>query len=95
MNNRVFEVGCSIEIEHTAFSLHAHVTLDNDIEIRPGDEVTIHGDEVKPAFGEKLTLRRRATIRRASWLEDKWTRLVARLELTELIETSFSEWRKI
>jgi len=95
MKDRIFEVGCSIEIEHSASSLHAHVTLDNDIEIRPGDEVTIHGDEVKPEFGQKLTLRRTATVRRAGWLEDKWTRLVARLELTELIETSFSEWRKI
>ncbi len=95
MKNRVFEVDCSIEIEHTASSLHAHVTLDDGIEIRPGDEVTIHGDEVKPEFGEILTLRRRATVRRAGWLEDKWTRLVARLELTELIETSFSDWRKI
>lgn len=89
-----FDVDCCIEIENTASSLHAHVTLDNDVALHPGDEVTIHGDEIRPAFGETLTLQRRATVRRAGWLEDHWTRLTGRLELTELLETSFSEWRK-
>lgn len=90
-----FDVGCTIDVEHTANSLHAHVTLDDDIEIRPGDAVTIHGEPVKPEFGEKFTIRRKATVQRANWFIDKWTRLVARLELTELLETSFSEWRKV
>jgi len=91
---KTIDVGCTIEIEHSANSLHAHVTLDDNIDIRPGDAVTIHGDPVQPQFGDKFTLRRRATVRRANWITDKWTRLVARLELTELLETSFSEWRK-
>lgn len=90
-----FDVGCTIEIEHTANSLHAHVTLDDDVEIGPGDAVTIHGEPVKPEFGDKFTLRRQATVQRAGWISDRWTRLVARLELTELLETSFSEWRKV
>jgi len=94
MSKREFEVGCTIEIEHSAESLHAHVTLDDNIPIRPGDEVRIHGETIRPDFGETLTLRRRATVRRAGWLVDKWTRLTGRLELTELLETSFSEWRK-
>lgn len=95
LKNTQFDVGCSIEIEHSASSLHAHVTLDDGIAIRPGDEVTIHGEPIHPKFGETLTIRRQATVRRAGWLEDKWTRLTGRLELTELLETSFSEWRKI
>lgn len=90
-----FKVGCTIEVEHTANSLHAHVTLDDDVEIRPGDAVTIHGEPVRPGFGDKFTLRREATVQRAGWLTAMWTRLVARLELTELCETSFSEWRKV
>ena len=36
------EVPCTVEIEQTSESLHAHVELDGDIEIRPGDEVIVH-----------------------------------------------------
>lgn len=95
MSQREFEVGCIIEIENTASSLHAHVTLDDGVDLGPGDEVTILGETVQPEFGTTQTLHRRAVVKRAGWLEDKWTRLVARLELTELLETSFSEWRKV
>ena len=91
---REFEVGCTIEIEHTANSLHAHVTLDDGVMISPGDEVTVLGEPINPTFGDTLSLRRRALVRRASRLGDWWARLTGRLELTELLETSFSEWRK-
>ena len=59
---RRFDVGCTIEIEQTGESLHAHVSLDDEVEIRPGDEVTIHGAPVKIGFGECLNLRRTATV---------------------------------
>ena len=90
---RHFDVGCTIEIEQTAESLHAHVSLDGDVEIGPGDEVTVHGAPVSGAFGERISLRRTATVVRAG----AWRRLMSHvagyLELTELYEVSFSDGR--
>lgn len=94
MNPREIEVGCLVEVENTWRSLHAHVTLDGNIEINPGDEVTVLGDPISPAFGETLILRRRAKVKRASSLEDWFTRLFGRFEIGELFESNFSEWRK-
>ena len=90
---RRFDVGCSIEIEQTSESLHAHVVLDNDVEIRPGDEVTIHGAPIKVKFGDRLNLRRTATVTRAGTLRRMLTHIAGYLELTELYEVSFSDGR--
>lgn len=93
MDPRRFDVGCTIEIEQTAESLHAHVSLDGDVEIHPGDEVTIHGAPVKIAFGECLNLRRTATVVRAGTLKRVLAHVAGYLELTELYEVSFSDGR--
>ena len=90
---RRFDIGCTIEIEQTGESLHAHVNLDNDVEIRPGDEVTIHGAPVTVAFGDSINLRRTATVVRAGVLKRMLTHLAGYLELTELYEVSFSDGR--
>ena len=90
---RRFDVGCTIEIEQTAESLHAHVSLDGDIEIHPGDEVTIHGAPVKVRFGDRINLRRTATVVRAGVLKRWLKHLAGYLELTELYEVSFSDGR--
>ena len=37
-----FDVPCTVEIEQTSETLHAHVVLDGDIQIQPGDEVRVH-----------------------------------------------------
>ena len=84
---------CTIEIEHTERSLHAHVSLDGEPELRPGDRVRVHGAPIRVRFGDKLTLRRDATVERAGWLERQWTKLTARLELSELYEVSFTPGR--
>ena len=84
---------CTIEIEHTDASLHAHVELDGEVALRPGDRVRVHGDPIRVAFGERMVLRREATIERAGWLERQWTRLAARFELSALYEVSFSGGR--
>jgi hypothetical protein len=86
---------CTIEIENTFDRLAAHVDLDGGIEIQPGDEVLVHGEDIHVAYGEKLTLRRDATVTRASAIERMATKLAARLELTELYEVSFSSGRKL
>jgi hypothetical protein len=90
-----FSVLCTVEIENTFESLHAHVDLDGKVAVQAGDEVLVHGDEVRVPYGEKVVLRRLATVTRANWLDRTWTRLLARLELTELYEVSFSSGRKL
>jgi uncharacterized Zn finger protein len=90
---RRFDVGCTIEIEQTGESLHAHVSLDNDVEIHPGDEVTIHGAPVTIGFGDSVNLRRTATVVRAGALKRMLAHAAGYLELTELYEVSFSDGR--
>jgi uncharacterized Zn finger protein len=90
---RCFEIGCTIEIERTGESLHAHVSLDNDVEIYPGDEVTVHGAPVKIAFGGRLNLRRSATVVRAGAFKRIAAYVGGYLELAELYEVSFSDGR--
>ena len=84
---------CTIEIEHTERSLHAHVELDGAPALQPGDRVRVHGDPIRVRFGDKLTLHRNATVERAGWLERQWTRFAARFELSELYEVSFTPGR--
>lgn len=88
---RRFDVGCTIEVSHTFESLHAHVELDGDVKIYPGDEVIVHGAPVKVPYGERASLRRTATVLRAGPIERLWTKLTGRFEMMELLEFSFSE----
>ncbi|WP_088347930.1 MULTISPECIES: hypothetical protein [Rhodomicrobium] len=90
-----FEVPCTIEVENTFDSLHAHVELDGGIKIEPGDEVRVHGDPIRVPYGEKAVIRRRATVVRASAIERLWTRATGDLEFMELCEFSFSSGRKL
>ena len=48
-----FDVPCTVEIEQTSKTLHAHVVLDGDVQIRPGDEVRVHDAPTGVAFGER------------------------------------------
>lgn len=86
-----FQVPCQVEIEHTDESLHAHVDLEGDIPIGPGDEVCVQGEPIEVAFGERQTFKRTASVTQVSALEQIWTKLLGRLELTELFEVSFSD----
>lgn len=94
-SRRSFVVPCTIEVEHTFDSLHAHVHLDADCEIGPGDEVRVHGDPIVVPYGEKCTLSRTATVTRAGAIERGWTRATGSLEFMELCEFSFSSGRKL
>jgi len=89
VGRRSIEVPCTVEIEHTADSLHAHVDLDG-IDIEPGDEVIVHSAPVDVPFGQRIVVRRTATVVRANAVERAWTKLLAYLELTELYEVGFS-----
>ena len=94
-DGRSFDVGCTIEVSHTFESLHAHVELDGDIEIQPGDTVKVHGEPIAVPYGEVRTIRRTATVTRASALERAWTRATGDLEFMELLEFSFSPETKL
>lgn len=90
---RRFDVPCTVEIEQTSETLHAHVTLEGDVEIRPGDEVIVHDAPTGVKFGERLVVRRMATVVRGRALDRLWARIQGYLELTELYEVSFSDGR--
>ncbi len=90
---RIQRTPCTIEIEHTERSLHAHVELDGGMALQPGDRVRVHGEPIRVVFGDKLVLRRDATVERAGWLERQWTRVAARFELSELYDVSFTPGR--
>lgn len=88
-----FDVPCTVEIEQTPETLHAHVVLDGAIDIQPGDEVTVHDAPTRVNFGERLVVRRTATVVRAGPIERMRARVEGYLELTELYEVSFSDGR--
>jgi hypothetical protein len=88
-----FNVPCTVEIEQTAETLHAHVVLDGDVRIEAGDEVMVHNAPTHVEFGERLVVRRIATVVRASLLDRLRARIEGYLELTELYEVSFSDGR--
>jgi hypothetical protein len=84
-------VMCTVNVVNTFEQLSAHVVLDGDIKIQPGDEVLVQGQEIRVPYGETHSERREATIKRAGWIERKWTELTGNLEYMELLEFSFSE----
>ena len=89
------EVPCTVEIEQTPESLHAHVSLDAPFHIGPGDAVQVHDAPTSVPYGERLVVQRTATVTRAGRLERLWTKLAGHLELTELYEVSFTERRRL
>ncbi|MBI1386054.1 MAG: hypothetical protein GC150_14205 [Rhizobiales bacterium] len=90
-----FDVACTVEVSNTFDSLHAHVVLDGDVPLEPGDEVLVHGERIIVPYGKTAVIRRNATIFRAGWLERTWTRLTGDLEFMELCEFSFSAEKKL
>jgi TPP-dependent indolepyruvate ferredoxin oxidoreductase alpha subunit len=93
--SRSFDTPCTIEVEHGFDHLHAHVELDGDVPIYPGDKVRVHGSAIKLPYGERLVEHRMATVTRATALERAWTKFRARFEITELYELSFSNGKSL
>lgn len=92
---QTFEAPCTVEIGHTAESLFAHVEIEGDIEIQPGDRVLVQNAPTHAPFGHRITVQRRATIIRAGFIERLWTRFLGNLELTELYDVSFTNRRAL
>lgn len=87
---RVEDVGCLIEINHSPESFGAHVHLDGDPEIAPGDRVCVYGEPIDVVPGLDMQVRRRARIERATALGRAWTRMRGQFEIAELFEVSFT-----
>ncbi|MEM6932856.1 MAG: hypothetical protein AAF526_04640 [Pseudomonadota bacterium] len=86
-----FDVPCTVEVSHTFDSLHAHVILPDGVFAEAGDEIRVHGEDVRVPYGQVQTFQRIATVSRATWLERTWTRMTGDMEYMELLEFSFSE----
>ena len=82
------ELLCTVDFENTPESLHAHAIPEN-VEIRPGDVVMVHGAPAFVAFGERLTCQRRATLIRANLFTRIWTEFRSIFEIAELYEVGF------
>ena len=92
---RTFDVHCTVSVSHTFENLSAHVELEGDVAIEPGDRVLVHGAAINPPYGEVQVERRLATVTRASWLERSWTRMTGDLDCLSLLEVSFSDRRTL
>lgn len=92
LRSRAIVVPCTVDVEHTFDSLHAHVELDG-VDIGPGDRVIVHDAPTDVPYGDHVICRRTATVIRATFLERLMARVEGYLELTELYEVGFSEGR--
>jgi len=92
---RRFEVGCTVSVSHTLENLSAHVELDGDLPIEPGDRIHVHGRTIHPPFGAVQIERRTATVTRAGFLRRLWIRVTGTLQCLSLLEVSFSDRRTL
>lgn len=92
---RTFDVPCTVRVSHTMHDLGAHVELDGNVELGPGDRVHVHGEPIHPPFGQSVVQRRVATVTRATWLERLWTRWTGNLAFLELLDVSFTDRRTL
>lgn len=88
-----FETPCTITVEQSSEHFHAHVELDGDIAMEPGDKVRVHGAPIQIPFGTRQVFERRATVTRASPLKRALTKAAAYFDLAELYEVSFNAGR--
>ncbi len=92
---QTFDVDCTVSVSHTFEDLSAHVDLDGDIPLGPGDEVLVHGSPINPPYGEQVTERRTATVTKAGFLDRAWARVMGDLECLDLLEVDFTERRTL
>ncbi len=93
MPTRTFETPCRISVEQSSDHFHAHVELEGNLAIEPGDKVRVHGDPIQIPFGHSAVYERAATVTRAGPFDRAITRLAAYFDLKELYEVSFNPGR--
>lgn len=87
-NGKRFDVPCTVDIEQTAESLHAHA-IPEGVEIRPGDRVLVHGAPSGVSFGQHLTVQCTATVIRAGAFGRFRAQASGLLQLLELYDVGF------
>jgi hypothetical protein len=92
---RTFDVGCTVRVSHRVDDLSAHVELDGEVLIGPGDRVVVHGGPIDAGWGEVRVERRTATVTRASRASAWWLKVRGTLECLSLLEIPFSEERDL
>jgi hypothetical protein len=85
---RRIEVPCTVEIERSFDSLHAHA-IPEGIMLRPGDRVVINNLPDNIAHTGTTSFETTATVFRAHPLTRWWTEMRAIAELTELYHCGF------
>jgi hypothetical protein len=85
---RRIEVPCTVDIEQTPESLHAHVVPEG-VDIQPGDRVLVHGAPSRIGYGERVHLRCSATVIKATAFGRLWTQFTGLLEFAALYEVGF------
>ncbi|TRD12799.1 hypothetical protein FGU71_09020 [Erythrobacter insulae] len=92
-NARRFDTLCTISVEQSSEHFHAHVELDGNVALHPGDKVRVHGDPISIPFGHSAVFERAVTVTRAGPLTRFATRIAAYFEFKELYEVSFNPGR--
>jgi hypothetical protein len=85
-----FDTPCTVEVEHGFDNLYAHVALDGDIAIYPGDKVLVHGRAIRVPYGERIVENRMATVTRANVFDQLVAKVKGMFLITELYEIGFS-----
>ena len=62
LTRQTFDAPCTIEIGHTAESLFAHVEIEGDFEMHPGDRVLVQDAPTETPFGHRIKVKRHVTI---------------------------------
>ena len=88
LGGRTVEVPCTIDIEQSFDSLHAHA-IPEGVVLRPGDQVIVHNAPDHLAWGEVRSYRTTATVIRAGFFARHWTELSAIWQLAELYHCGF------
>lgn len=90
-----FDMKTRIAVERTDENVFAHLLTGTPVDYQPGDTVQVQGPEIQAAHGERFTIKRDATVRRAGPLKRWWMRFIAVFEITGLYEVSFSPKKKV
>ena len=93
--SRAVAVPCTVRVTHTSEELSAHVELDGNPDIYPGDRVHVQGGELHVPFGQVREERRQAVIVRATRLGRAWSRFTGHFECLELLDVSFTDRRTL
>lgn len=88
LTGETVEVMVDVDIERTWESFHAY-TVPDGIEMRPGDEMIVHGVPTDIPYGERFVSKLPATVYRAGLFGRVWTRFASTFDLTELYEVGF------